>query len=183
MKLPKQGSHIIMMAVLRHFKKVYLHYSFHQKLDRILCYKQKIIFQKESRKIPTCRIKHGEKNWHMMKDSHMKVSWQNRTRTCTHYPHFFLSNFSIFPFFIKHRRFIVIICFSFSIINSNLLELQDFYDLSISQHLLNSVYVRNTGESSVCFFPRLFCRIFLNFWFYFYTVTNSDIPEKLDSGR
>ena len=162
MKLPKQGSHIIMMAVLRHFKKVYLHYSFHQKLDRILCQKQKIIFQKESRKIPTCRIKHGEKKLtHDERFAHENFL-AKQDENLYSLSSFFLSNFSIFPFFIKHRRFIVVICFSFPVINSNMLELQDFYDLSISQHLLNSVYVRNTGESSVCFFPRLFCRLFLN---------------------
>ena len=101
--------------------------------------------------------------WWKVRTWKNRTSWQNRTRTYTHYPYFFLSNFSIFPFFIKHRRFIVVICFSFSIINSNLLKLRDFYDISISQHLLNSVYVGNTGESSVCFFPRLFSRLLLNF--------------------
>ena len=85
------------------------------------------------------------------------------------------SNFSIFPFFIKRRRFIVAVCFSFSINNSNLLELRDFQDISGSQHLLNSVYVRNTGEPSACFFSWLFCRLILNFWFCFYTVPDSSL--------
>ena len=80
------------------------------------------------------------------------------TRSYTHYPHVF-SNFPIFLFFIKCRRFIVAVCFSFSIIISNLLELRDFHDISTSQHLLNSVYVGNTGEPSVCFVPWLFCRL------------------------
>ena len=52
-----------------------------------------------------------------------------------------------------------VVCFSFSI-NSNLLELRDFYDISISQHLLNSVYVGNTGEFSVCFFLGSFVGFF-----------------------
>ena len=44
-----------------------------------------------------------------------------------------------------------VVCFSFSIINSSLLGFWDFHDILISQHLLNSVYVGNTGEPSVCF--------------------------------
>ena len=80
----------------------------------------------------------GKRNWRMMKGWHMKLWWKNRTRTYTHYPHVF-SNFSFFPFFTKLRRFIAAVCFSFSINNSNLLELRNFQDIFISQHLLNSV--------------------------------------------
>ena len=71
-------------------------------------------------------------------------------RTYTHYPHAF--SVSIFPYFIKCRQFIVAVYFSFSIIKSNLLKLPDFNDISISQQLLNSVYVGNAGEPSVRFF-------------------------------
>ena len=84
-------------------------------------------------------------------------------RTYTHYPHAF--SVSIFPYFIKCRQFIVAVYFSFSIIKSNLLKLPDFNDISISQQLLNSVYVGNAGEPSVrFFFPWLFCRLLLNLY-------------------
>ena len=116
----------------------------------------------------------GKRKWHMIKGWYMDICRKNRTRTYTHYPHVF-SNFSIFPFFTKRRRFIVAVCFSFSINNSNFLELRDSHDISGSQHLLNSVYVRNTGEPSACFFSWLFCRLILNFWFCFYTVPDSSL--------
>ena len=112
--------------------------------------RKKKIFQKENGKAPVCWIKHGEKNWHMMKGWHMKICWKNRTGTYTHYPYVFF-NFSIFPFFINRRRFIVAVCFSFSINNSNLLELRDFQDISISQHLLNLVSEIQVSLLSVSF--------------------------------
>ena len=50
--------------------------------------------------------------------------------------------------------------FSFSMINSNFLELRVLHDISISQNLLDSACVENTGEPSVCFFLGSFVGFF-----------------------
>ena len=66
----------------------------------------------------------------------------------------------------KRRRFIVTVYFSFSIINSNLLEPQDFHDVLV--HLKFSINWKFRWPSGLFFL--VFCRLLLNIQFCF----NSD---------
>ena len=114
--------------------------------------KKAFSFKRKRRRQLSAESNAGKRNWHMMKG----CTWILADKIWRDLIFIILMLyliFSIFTFFIKFRRFIAAVCFSFSIINSNMLELQDFHDISISQHLLNSV--ANTGEPSVSFFPRL----------------------------
>ena len=148
------------MSVLRHFKQEYLWYTPFSN-NWIASYVRKK--RKESRKAPVCRIKHGEKKLTPgERFTHESLLIQQEENLYSLIILMFFPNFSIFPFFIKCRQFIVVVCFNFSIINSILLQLRDFHDISISQHLLNSVHIENTGEPSVCFLPWFFCRLLLN---------------------
>ena len=89
----------------------------------------------------------GKRNSHIM-----KISQQD----FTHEPHVF-PNFSIVPFFVKRRRIIVTVCFSFLFINSNMLELRNFPDVSIPQHLLKfSIYWKFKWVSGLIVFFRGF---------------------------
>ena len=93
------------------------------------------------------------------------------TRSYNHYPHVY-SNFSIFPFFTKCRRFIV------AFVSVFLLSCPTCWNFEISMTSLypntSSIqYMSEIQVSFVCFFPWHFCRLVLNFQFCFYAITNS----------
>ena len=123
------------------------------------------------------------------RNSHVVKGWQttfadNTGRGLTHYPHVFY-NFSIYQFFAQGRLFIVTVCFIISIINYNLLEVQNFQDVSTSLQNFHDVLAPHQIqydmlEIQVNFrpvfnFPWLFCKLLLNFQFCFYTVTSSSL--------
>ena len=107
----------------------------------------------------------GKRNWHVMKGWHIKICWKNRTRTYTHYPHVF-SNFSIFPFFIKRRRFIVAICFSF------LLTTPTCWNFEMSKTSLcpNTSLIQYMSEIHVSLLPVFFLGSFEGFFWISYFV-------------
>ena len=102
-------------------------YTFQQKLDLILYQQKIIIFQKESGRHLSAEPSMRKRNSHEKRCAHENLQIKQNEN---HYPYVFF-NFQIFPFFVKRRRLNNTVCFIFSIINSNLLELQNFHEVSI----------------------------------------------------
>ena len=158
-KLQKQSAHIKMMAVFR--QQVPIVYLSVTTGSHLMLEKKNYL--SKGKWEGTCLL---NQTWGKETDTWWKVGtwkfadkiWRDLKLIILMFSLIFRSSF----FSSKCRRFIVAVCFSFSIIISNLLELRDFHDIFTSQHLLNSVHVGNTGEPSVCFVPWLFCRLPLN---------------------